>query len=528
MSVVFFHSCLALHSVFSLLLTRDFPVPRPSNIPRFPKRHASIDSPREIPLPSPSLRLQETVSPFAVAFDTMEATSPFFASRLNETVPDAAQGLNSRPSSPSVASSVPFSISLPFYSDAPSFSLPHTTHLPYHMLPRTTANGTNGQTVSISEGEQEASGRPSSLAPNGSEFSSSSSSSGSGSASSDLSPPPLVATSSSGSSASLESMTSQSSASLSYNPIAKRFSELTAFQNSRISPSTFSSYSSNGLGSAYARPSRAASPPPYLARNSGASSRLGGPRSSSSVSTHSSSSSYYMQPPEPPVVLPAEPENDDESQSEFSSQMGTLANNRQAPHVPFLSHGPAPTESYIEVETTPREYCLHVKLPGFGRDAITLASKKRRILHIVADRWDSVGGEHVLFHLAQVANITYQGTLNAGYLLAMMQTLSKSELNLTARCYALLCRGGYLLLAIGIAERTPQHVIIMEIRNVSEHRHVKGAVGRRGLETTAVVRTFRLNRIFSLFFSHFLALPSDSPVWYLEPSGVSCITLPRL
>lgn len=372
-------------------------MPRPSNIPRFPKRHASIDSPREVPLPSPALRLQETVSPFAVAFDTMEA-SPFFSSRLNETVSDAAQGLGSRPSSPSVASSVPFSISLPFYSDAPSFSLPHTAHLAYHMLPRTTANSTNGQAVSISEGEQEASGRPS-LASNGSEFSSSSSSSsGSGSGSSDLSPPPLVATDSSGSSDSLESMSSQSSASLSYNPIAKRFSELTAFQNSRISPATFSSYSSNGLGSAYARPSRAASPPPCLDRNSSVSSRLGGPRSSS-VST--SSSSYYLQPPEPPIVLPAEPENDDESQLEFSAQMGTLGNNRQAPHVPFLSHGPAPTESYIEVETTPREYCLHVKLPGFGRDAITLASKKRRILHIVADRWDSVGGEHVLFNLAQ-------------------------------------------------------------------------------------------------------------------------------
>ena len=497
MSIVIFRLCLASLSVFSLCLLETSPVPRPSNIPRFPKRHASIDSPREVPLPSPTLRRQETVSPFAVAFDTMEATSPFFTSRLNETVSDAA---NSRPSSPSVAASVPFSISLPFYSDAPSFS----HHLPYHMLPRTTANGTNGQAVSISEGEQEASGRSSSLGPNGSEFSSSSSSSGSGSASSDLGPPPLVATSSSGSSSSLESMSSQSSASLSYNPIAKRFGELTAFQNSRVSPATFSSYSSNGLGSAYARPSRAASPPPYLARNSSASSRLGGPRSSS-VSTYSSSSSYYLNPPEPPIVLPAEPENDDEGQSEFSSPMGTSGNNRQAPHVPFLSHGPAPTESYIEVETTPREYCLHVKLPGFGRDAITLASKKRRILHIVADRWDSVGGESSLLFssLQSCADIFYQGTLNAGYLLAMMQTLSKSEQNLTARCYASLYRGGYHLLAIGIAERTPQHVIIMEIRNVREHRHVKDAVVRRRLETIAVVRILRSDCILLTFFFSF-------------------------
>ena len=111
--------------------------------------------------------------------------------------------------------------------------------------------------------------------------------------------------------------------------------------------------------------------------------------------------------------------------------------------------------------------------------------------------------------------------MNAGYLLAMMQTLFKSELNLTARCYASLCRGGYLLLVIGIAERAPQYVIIMEIRNVREHRHVEDAVVRRGFETTAVVRTFRTNRILLTFFSHNLALPSDSPVWYLEPSGVS-------
>ncbi|KAF8731552.1 hypothetical protein AX14_004705 [Amanita brunnescens Koide BX004] len=353
---------------------RDTPdrVPRPSNIPRFPKRHASIDSPREIPLPSPALRQQETVSPFAVAFDAMDATSPFFSSRLHETVSDAAQGLISRPSSPS--------------------SLPQVSQSPYHMLPRTITNGPNGQGLSMPEGEQEGSGSPSSLGSNLTEFSSSSSSSSSsGSSSSDLGPPPLVASSSSGSSASLDSISSLSSGSSSYNPNAKGFSELSAFQNSRLSPSTFSSYSSNGLGSAYARPIRPASPPPYLARNSSVSSRLGGPRSSS-VST---SSSYYLQPPEPPVVLPPEPylsEIDDQSTSEFSSQMGASGSNRQAPHVPFLSHGPAPTESYIEVETTQREYRLHVKLPGFGRDAITLASKKRRILHIVADRWDGVGG----------------------------------------------------------------------------------------------------------------------------------------
>jgi len=263
--------------------------------------------------------------------------------------------------------------------------------LPYHMLPRTVANGAKGQAVPISEDEDDTSGRSSSPAPNEAEFSSSSSSSSSGS--SVLGPPPLTTSSSSGSSASIESISSLSSASLSRSPSSKAFNESNAFQNSRLSSSTFSSYSSNGLGSAYARPTRPASPT-YMTRHSGVSLRLGGPRSSS-ASTYSSSSSYYLQPPEPPVILPLEPcpsENDDQSQSESCSQMGASGNSRQAPHVPFLSRGPPPTESYIEVETTPQEYRLHVKLPGFGRDAITLASKKRRILHIVADIWEGVGG----------------------------------------------------------------------------------------------------------------------------------------
>ena len=159
--------------------------------------------------------------------------------------------------------------------------------------------------------------------------------------------------------------------------------------------STFSSYSSNGLGSAYARPARLSSPPPYLARPSNVPLRFGGSRSSGS-STHSSSSGYYLQPPEPPTVLPLDPpENDDQCQSDSPTQDGSSGNHRQAPHVPFLSHGPPPIDSYIEVETTPREYRLHVKLPGFTRDGITLASKKRRILHVVADRWEGLGGEYL-------------------------------------------------------------------------------------------------------------------------------------
>ncbi|KAF9567951.1 hypothetical protein CPC08DRAFT_592172, partial [Agrocybe pediades] len=57
----------------------------------------------------------------------------------------------------------------------------------------------------------------------------------------------------------------------------------------------------------------------------------------------------------------------------------------------FLSSEPA-RDSTIEVHTLPHEYQLHVRLPGFSWDGITLATKRRRILHVVADRWDHGGG----------------------------------------------------------------------------------------------------------------------------------------
>jgi hypothetical protein len=87
-------------------------------------------------------------------------------------------------------------------------------------------------------------------------------------------------------------------------------------------------------------------------------------------------------PPDPPVILPEN--NTVMSQSSFRSQ---------APYFPFLSHAPSPANSWIEVETLQHEYKLHVRLPGFTQEGITLATKRRRILHVVADKWENGGGK---------------------------------------------------------------------------------------------------------------------------------------
>ncbi len=70
-----------------------------------------------------------------------------------------------------------------------------------------------------------------------------------------------------------------------------------------------------------------------------------------------------------------------------------IQNGASAPYVPFLSHAPAPPDCRIEIETTPGAYWLHVRLPDFTREGITLATKRRRILHVVADKWENGGGE---------------------------------------------------------------------------------------------------------------------------------------
>lgn len=63
---------------------------------------------------------------------------------------------------------------------------------------------------------------------------------------------------------------------------------------------------------------------------------------------------YDIPPPEPPKVLdppPSEPRD-------------------EAPHEPFLSHGPPPEDAWAAIETRQSEYRLVVRLPGYNRQSM--------------------------------------------------------------------------------------------------------------------------------------------------------------
>ena len=128
-----------------------------------------------------------------------------------------------------------------------------------------------------------------------------------------------------------------------------------------------------------------ASPPRAPARSSVPASASIAPTLGSHTSNYHSHNHSQVQPqndsadvpvlypaPEPPVIL---------------SPTATPG--------PFLSHAPPPPDCWIEVETMRTEYKLTVRLPGFARDGITLASKRRRVLHVVADSWENGGGEYL-------------------------------------------------------------------------------------------------------------------------------------
>lgn len=87
-----------------------------------------------------------------------------------------------------------------------------------------------------------------------------------------------------------------------------------------------------------------------------------------------------LPPPAPPTILDPPPVR------------SSTARSSRAPHEPFLNDAPPPPDSWIAVETSPEEYRLIARLPGFRRDAITLAARRRRVLHVVADSWEPDGG----------------------------------------------------------------------------------------------------------------------------------------
>ncbi|KZT41434.1 hypothetical protein SISSUDRAFT_1000602, partial [Sistotremastrum suecicum HHB10207 ss-3] len=87
-------------------------------------------------------------------------------------------------------------------------------------------------------------------------------------------------------------------------------------------------------------------------------------------------------PPSPPTVHTPSPPPVSSSQEK-----------PKATHNSFLSHDSSPQDTYIVVETAEKEYVLVVRLPGYNRDSITLSTRRRRILHLVADSWE-VGGGH--------------------------------------------------------------------------------------------------------------------------------------
>ncbi|KAJ7596682.1 hypothetical protein C8J56DRAFT_918063 [Mycena floridula] len=109
------------------------------------------------------------------------------------------------------------------------------------------------------------------------------------------------------------------------------------------------------------------------------------PAAATAMNKSSTSSLAYS--PAPPTVLPSPPLPASESPMSLARSA-----HRHAPYNAFLSHAPAPPDSWIRVESTTETYRLNCRLPGFSRDGITLATKKRRILHIVADRYEGGGG----------------------------------------------------------------------------------------------------------------------------------------
>ena len=129
---------------------------------------------------------------------------------------------------------------------------------------------------------------------------------------------------------------------------------------------TFAASISSGPASS-SGPIQTLPPPPPYSPSEASSSRTGQPLSENASDMRStyrprpappSSSNRGLPPPAPPTILDPLPAR---SNSFLRPH---------APHEPFLCDAPPPPDSWITVETSPVEYRLVARLPGFGRDAM--------------------------------------------------------------------------------------------------------------------------------------------------------------
>ncbi|KAH9485557.1 hypothetical protein JR316_0002467 [Psilocybe cubensis] len=362
---------------------------RPAAAPRYShsKRHASFNSPREVPLPSPT---HTDSNPFALfSAPTEPPRQPLTRqlsadsliqpprppiSRVNSdrayppsrpfSLPQTVPPRPAEPAPPPPTPPVPQPDDLPSTRFS-SASLPPPSQIPFHTLPR--ANSDLAMPHRF---------------PPLDEISSSSSSSSRDS----------INTSDSSDNASSSAPTSVRSTS--DNPSSPSKSRISDSQSTndashlpRPQPRPVSPFRAP-------QPPPQRRPPPTPSDFHTAMRRFMTPSSSSAPSATSLPTSYP--PPEPPVILPYDSADDSTSFSASNSSSSTApastSSRSQPPYVPFLSHAPPPPDSWIQVETTMNEYRLNVRLPGFSREGITLATKRRRILHVVADSWENGGG----------------------------------------------------------------------------------------------------------------------------------------
>ncbi|KAH9892648.1 hypothetical protein C8Q73DRAFT_746465 [Cubamyces lactineus] len=157
-------------------------------------------------------------------------------------------------------------------------------------------------------------------------------------------------------------------------------------------------------------------------------------------------------PPAPPTVLTPPP-------PPLSTDRGPTA-----PYEPFLAHAPPPQDSYIAVDTKPTEYRLIVRLPGFRRDAITVSTRKRRILHVVADSWEPNGGEYSPFTFGGRTALTNGNQFV--FIMNRRNRVSSAPLSLATTCMQRISFGYDALLAQVRAEFDGEHLQVIVPRRM--------------------------------------------------------------